>query len=396
LERAVGYYKAQAAVAEARLEKAQLEVQVLANDLAQANANGDTLREQLETRSAELESLQEFCSDMAGESNTDQQTQCDAPEEHEYDDLRDMLNARRARQLSGQYRVPDAKQLQSIASKPVQFEGKSAHVAVRDWLCGLKEYIQLVAGAYAPEYQVKLAATFLKGDALRLWQTERVLLTAQQQGSWAAFEEVLLQRYDIGMDADTARFQLDRLTLAEFHGNVVDYVKAFDNLISYVPTMAEEEKVHRFQSALPPHVLRVLYLDSQTNERWKRYSALRAFALKQFSHQVRLAVSAAGAAPPTTHKSAGQLQGAARREAWQPGQKRRRDEQRKPPGKQHKQQQGTGASSSHVRSKAVKQFCFEKGLCKRCFKPGHVQANCTSEWVYGNPPGFSPPKPAGG
>jgi hypothetical protein len=144
-------------------------------------------------------------------------------------DLRDMLNALRAKATATTPTVHSgsAKQLRSIAAKPSHFDGKTNRQGVRDWLAGLKEYILLVADTCTPEEQVRLAATFLKDNALRVWQNERAVLPAAHRGSWDMFEQVMLDRYDTGTDAVTARYQLDALQQRD-NQSMVSFIQIFD------------------------------------------------------------------------------------------------------------------------------------------------------------------------
>jgi hypothetical protein len=261
-------------------------------------------QEEAATLRGQLASVQDVMQQIAGEGLSvdagdapessregDGESTSEGPE-----DLRELLNARRAASSAQQTRTPkpDAKQLQSIAAKPQQFDGKPGRQGVRNWIAGLKEYIDLVAEQYSEADKVKLASTFLKDNALRVWQTERENLPAAMRGRWAVFEQVMLDRYDTGTDAVTARYQLD--VLQQGTRPVAAFVQTFDTLVSYVPGMGDEEKVHRFLAAANAEVQAKLQLNPVTNSRWSRYVDLRQYALKLFAYETAMRAAAAAAA----------------------------------------------------------------------------------------------------
>jgi hypothetical protein len=391
-----GYYKSQARAEAAEKDRAALQLSQVEEARARAEQQLAEQQGELEAARVQLQSMQELCGELAGDSSDSGQG-TSTP----YTDLRHFLNARRAQQPTARYGVPDTRQLQAIAAKPPQFDGKVGQINVRDWLCGLREYIMLVAGSCAPGLQVQLAGTFLKGMALRVWQTERAQFTTQVL-TWETFEQVLLNRFDAGMDAGTARYQLDALNLStDSQGNVIEHVNAFDMLLSYLPDMTEDEKVHRFLASLPVSVRDKLHLDPTTNLRWARYVQLRQYALRKYAHQVQVAVKRP-AKPPCAAGNAGQLQTAAGSRGWHPGNKKRarngdRPSDRGRQGGQRggQQQGGQPGNTEQRRPRDVKNFCAQRNLCWRCYGEGHRQAECDREWARGNPPGYQRAATAG-
>lgn len=338
------------------------------------------------------------------ESDSDKDDSDGSEPEPEYDDLRQLLDSLRAKQASAATaaRSDSAKQLRAIAAKPQHFDGQNSRQGIRDWLAGLKEYILLVADNCTPESQIKLAATFLKDSALRVWQTERAVLPFDQRSSWDVFEQVMLDRYDTGTDAVTARFQLDALHQRDGQ-SMVSFIQLFDMLISYVPDMGEKEKVHRFLASVRSDVHDKLHLNPLTNERWTRYVDLRRFALKQYAHETAMRAASAASGrhrrlprngglqrAGISSSAAGDKRGAG--DGWQPAGKRGKPS-RFVQGQQG--QRGSGAQQQQSRdqqqrrSQAVKTYCYNKGMCYRCYADdGHNAVQCNKPWVIGDPPGY--------
>jgi hypothetical protein len=349
-------------------------------------------QEEVATLKGQLASVEDVMQQIAGEglvmgagdaSEDSQEGDGESTSEPgEYGDLRQLLNAKRAvSSAQTQPKKPDTKQLQSIAAKPQQFDGKAGRNGVRNWLAGLKEYIDLVAEQYSEADKVKLASTFLEDNALRVWQTERENLPAGLRGWWAVFEQVMLDRYDTGTDAITARYQLD--VLQQGTRPVAAFVQTFDTLISYVPGMGDEEKVHRFLAAANEEVQAKLQLNPNTNSRWTRYVDLRQYALKLFAYETAMRAAAAAAAAGggrrggRHHHPRDVPKGLALDAGG--GDNRPR---KVPKGAQQGPEQPR-------RRQDVKDFCFAKGMCYRCYSTQHTAKQCKGQYANRDPPGFA-------
>lgn len=364
--------------------------------IQELRARNHELQEQLDVSRAETLSLREMFEEISGESPEQQSA---AAGQHaqlaQCADLRQLINASKARKKASQVQPlsqGDIKALQSILSKPQVFEGYSTKEHVRDWLNGVKEYIALVGSQFSVNKQVAVAATYLKGEALRVWQQYTVHASADL--TWDQFQQVLLDRYDTGTDAVTARYKLDALEMPSKQP-VVKHVQKFDMLLSYIPDMTEAEKVHRFLSSVTTEVHDRINLDPNTNQRWVRYSDLRKYVLRLFAYQIA-AVAAAGGAF-ATRKRPGRLQGHSipgdkrqKTDAWQ----HPRPKQRGTPGASSSgQQRAAEPPREGHRNKAVRDWCMERGLCFRCYASGHLGSTCTEPHAKGNPPGFRPSAP---
>lgn len=68
-------------------------------------------------------------------------------------------------------------------------------------------------------------------------------------------------------------------------GNMTQYVAAFDRLISYIPYMQDDEKVHKllYRISTSGHaaVAKDIPIDPATKKFWSSYVTLRSYALQQ-------------------------------------------------------------------------------------------------------------------
>lgn len=111
--------------------------------------------------------------------------------------------------------------------------------------------------------RVAMAAAQLRGAALDWWSTladaDKPALTA----SFTAFAQALRARFQPVNSAQTARLALDSLAQGAKQ-SVHDYTAAFRRLLTAVPTMSEEDRVHRFVQGLRPSVRSLLLLQGAT------------------------------------------------------------------------------------------------------------------------------------
>lgn len=154
-------------------------------------------------------------------------------------------------QLSGQQKSPAAAAAAPHAHRvkipaASNFAGTANHLD--GWLREMRQqfdYYQYTAD----DVQVAMAAAQLRGSALDWWAA---LPSAEQnplRASFAAFEQALRARFQPINSAQTARLALDSLRQSAKQ-SVADYISSFRRLLVSVPSMSEDDKVHRFVQGL--------------------------------------------------------------------------------------------------------------------------------------------------
>jgi hypothetical protein len=137
----------------------------------------------------------------------------------------------------------------------------SAH-ALDNWLREMLQQFEWY-GYNGDAERVAMAAAQLRGAALDWWST---LASAEKQtltASFAQFEAALRTRFQPVNSAQTARLALDSLTQGAKQP-VHDYTTMFRRLLTAVPTMSEEDRVHRYVQGLRPSVRSLLLLQGAT------------------------------------------------------------------------------------------------------------------------------------
>jgi hypothetical protein len=277
--------------------------------------------------------------------------------------------------------------------KPLHFDGKSPNV--RDWLMNLELYFELMADSIPAECQVGTAATYLKGEALRYWHFRLKQLDEFQKSDMSVFQRSLIERFDSANDPIAARYKLDKLQQGDNAMRV--HVQTFDTLCSYIPDMADGEKIHRFLTTVRAECSKVLCNDPSTGARWDKYADMRRYALNQYAHEknFRSATPHTGMLDALVQKFKGHP---SKRGTHQHSLQKRTSERQKHDGSGKHRRAGKGAEprlytfhdrfgKAVVRPSGVKNFCFEKKLCGICYSSEHFASQCERRlMVEGNPP----------
>lgn len=140
--------------------------------------------------------------------------------------------------------------------------------------------------------RVAMAAAQLRGAALDWWST---LASADKQSlaaSFAEFEKALRARFQPVNSAQTARLALDSLVQGAKQP-VHDYTAMFRRLLTAVPTMSEEDRVHRYVQGLRPSVRSLLLLQGATTLDDAISKAARIGSLGQYASAASAASSSA-------------------------------------------------------------------------------------------------------
>jgi hypothetical protein len=131
-----------------------------------------------------------------------------------------------------------------------------------NWLREMQQQFEWY-GYNSDAERVAMAAAQLRGAALDWWST---LASADKQTLTSSFEEFgksLRARFQPVNSAQTARLALDSLAQGAKQP-VHDYTAVFRRLLTAVPTMSEEDRVHRYVQGLRPSVRSLLLLQGAT------------------------------------------------------------------------------------------------------------------------------------
>jgi Retrotransposon gag protein len=117
-------------------------------------------------------------------------------------------------------------------------------VALDPWLATMQQYADFY-GLVAEDTRISYAVAHLKDAALQWWQS---LATATRPTTWETLTRQLRARFQPVTSAELARAKLRGLT--QGRGSVQAYVATFNALLTFVPTMAVEDRVFAFVQGL--------------------------------------------------------------------------------------------------------------------------------------------------
>lgn len=136
---------------------------------------------------------------------------------------------------------------------PSQYDGRSA-AALDGWLRELQQQFDWY-GTNDDSSRLSFAGALLKGAALDWWATLAIAVAgapaneSTRPATYAEFVARLRGRFQPVNSAQTARIALDDLRQGPKQ-SVHDYISSFRGLLVQVPSMAEEDRVHRFLRGL--------------------------------------------------------------------------------------------------------------------------------------------------
>jgi len=170
----------------------------------------------------------------------------------------------------------------------------SAHT-LDNWLREMEQQFDWY-GYNSHAERVAMAAAQLRGSALDWWHAldpqEKQLLRV----SFADFEQALRKRFQPVDSAKTARLALDQLTQGAKQ-SVHDYTAQFRRLLSAVPSMSADDRVHRYVQGLRPAVRSLLLLQDVKTLDEAIASAARIGSLSQYASHASSSTGASTAGP---------------------------------------------------------------------------------------------------
>ena len=170
------------------------------------------------------------------------------------------------------------------------FQGSARHLD--DWLREIKQQFEWYEYT-ADTVQVAMAAVHLKGVALDWWAALPASTLTTLRASFPAFEAALRSRFQPVNSAQTARLALDALRQGA-RQSVADYISSFRRLLVSVPTMSEEDRVHRFVQGLRGSVQQHLIVQGVSTLDAAISMAARVGSLGQFAAASGAAAAANG------------------------------------------------------------------------------------------------------
>lgn len=128
--------------------------------------------------------------------------------------------------------------------QPPSFDGRGG-ITVTDWLASLINYCVAVGQQPSPQL-VSLAVTFFTGAAFAWWNSLQ-----PKPVEWQDFCQALTNRFQPRNSVWCAR---DKLASLKQTGGARGYGDAFLKIINDIPTISNEEKIHKYIHGLRPNL----------------------------------------------------------------------------------------------------------------------------------------------
>jgi len=195
----------------------------------------------------------------------------------------------------------ESKTFMQALNKPATFTGTKINgkpaLSIRDWVLSVQDYTTSIN--LSDRLRVTVAESYLGGDAKRDWHTKRkVLQESNTPITFEAFSKAVIDSWDPACSDVKARTNLDSL---KYRGNMTVYVSMFDRNASFIPSMTDDEKVHRFLANLRrTHPSGAKELETDPSNQAKSGAvtpALREYALQSTAAEL-------SSMPPSVPKSA--------------------------------------------------------------------------------------------
>ena len=170
----------------------------------------------------------------------------------------------------------------------------SAHT-LDNWLREMEQQFEWY-GYNSHAERVAMAAAQLRGTALDWWHTLSQEEKQSLRASSADFEQALRKRFQPVDSAKTARLALDQLAQGAKQ-SVHDYTAQFRRLLTAVPSMSADDRVHRYVQGLRPAVRSLLLLQDVKTLDEAIASAARIGSLSQYASHAASSSGAATAGP---------------------------------------------------------------------------------------------------
>jgi hypothetical protein len=170
----------------------------------------------------------------------------------------------------------------------------SAHT-LDNWLREMEQQFDWY-GYNSHAERVAMAAAQLRGSALDWWHALSPDEKQPLRESFADFEQALRKRFQPVDSAKSARLALDQLAQGA-RQSVHDYTAHFRRLLTAVPSMSADDRVHRYVQGLRPAVRSLLLLQDVKTLDEAIASAARIGSLSQYASHASSSTGASTAGP---------------------------------------------------------------------------------------------------
>lgn len=151
---------------------------------------------------------------------------------------------------------------------PPRFNGRGRQ-DINNWLFLVEN--SCAAHKYDEPTQLRYALALLDDLALVWW---RSAMAGQQSWTWGLFRAAILQAFSPVDPVKTARERLDKLQQRD--SPAAYYAMQFRQLVTQIPSMSEEDRIHRFVSGLRPAVAQQVKIQDPTSLEQAMVIAARA------------------------------------------------------------------------------------------------------------------------
>lgn len=310
--------------------------------------------------------------------------------------------------------------LASALAKPPAFTGKGLLASkggqqVEDWFSQVEHYVGALG--FSQQRAVSVAVSLLQDEAARAWAGHvRVQLGGDvHRAVLADVKTAMLLRFAPAATNHTSRMELDNVVLGKGGLRALAaHVAEFDRVCALISDLGEAEKRHRFVMSIQkqqPHLVQRCCQDPLTSALYDSYDRMRTASLNAAAHAAEFVghvekastqlaqrdsernwkrprtgnAGAGGGAGSSAGGNAGAGSSGGNRNSGNTG---RGQAVAGGDGMHHG---NNGASRPH-RSKAVFEYCRDKGRCLRCYEKGHKDDTCENPMQPRDalPPGYTP------
>jgi hypothetical protein len=297
-----------------------------------------------------------------------------------------------------------ASDLTRVVDRPAKFSGgEYSAKAFNDWVLKVTQFVELLN--VAPDQRVKVAASYLEGDALAWWarQKQKLLSDGTDVLDMEVFTNALRDRFSFRNPELQARAALR--SCKQNNMTVASYINKFDDCYSYLEKWDEDDKIDRFLAGLDQKWLRLAAVNPQTSRRWTDYCSminhlvtclseypaeLQAKDMAELSLKTKPGGGSDGAGPSNGQKPKWV------KSSWQKRKEGARKASERSPVKlftnDKRRNMENAAGQRYWRTAGQMAYIIQKkkDMCSCCFGTDHnLAAECRNSPKFAPPPGYN-------